>query len=161
MGKSVLILTDPIGKPSYAPRLRFLCDYLVEQGYEVEVYTEKIEDYDFPHRYAIHEWRIYRSSLDWAVKSVWSLLTDWRNRQFSRRVRHATGGQMFDIVLVTTFSTFPLRAGLDIAKKKHIPLICDLRDIDEQVPDAQYQSLVERAVVAAVVEVDSHRSIIA
>lgn len=140
MNKRLLILSDPIGKPSYAPRLRYMCDYLHTHGFDIEVYTEKIQDYSFAHSYPIHEWSIYRGQVDWAIKSFWSLLTDWRNRNFSRRVRNATRGQSFDAVLVTTFSTFPLRAGLDIAKQRSIPLICDIRDLDEQVPNAQYQS---------------------
>ncbi|MCQ2346110.1 MAG: glycosyltransferase [Paludibacteraceae bacterium] len=135
----ILILTDPIGKPSYAPRLRFLCDYLLQKGYSIEVYTEQIEDLEFSHSYPIHQWSIYKNKIDWACKSIWSLLTDWRNRQFSRRVQQSICHQYFDLVYCTTFSTFPLRAAYEIAKSRHIPLMVDIRDLDEQVPDAQYQ----------------------
>lgn len=140
MKPRILILTDPIGKPSYAPRLRFLCDYLVEKGYEIEVCSERIQDYSFPHSYPIHEQTIYRNRLDWALKSFWSLLTDWRNRHFTRFVRQQIEGKVFDLVLCTTFSTFPLRTARTIAQERHIPFLADIRDLDEQVPGAQYQS---------------------
>ncbi len=137
----ILILTDPIGKPSYAPRLRYLCDYLYNKGYDITVYTEQIEDtLPFQHSYPIHYWRIYRNPFDWALKSFWSLLTDWRNRQFTRRVRQSIAGQSFDLIFCTTFSTFPLPTAAAIAREHHIPWIADLRDLDEQIAGAQYQS---------------------
>ena len=139
MKQRILILTDPISKPAYAPRLRFFCDYLVEHGYDIEVYTERIQDYSIPHSYPIYEQTIYRNRLDWLLKSLWSLLTDWRNRQFTRFVRRQIQDKTFDIVFCTTFSTFPLRAARTIAQERHIPFIADIRDLDEQIPGAQYQ----------------------
>lgn len=138
--KNLLVLTDPIGKPSYAPRLRFFCDYLTREGYHVEVWTEAMESYSFAHDYPINELPTYRNGIDWVIKSFWSLLTDWRNRHFSKKLQQQLVNRTFDAVLCTTFSTFPLRAALDVAQVKHIPLIVDIRDLDEQVPDAQYQS---------------------
>lgn len=137
----ILILTDPIGKPSYAPRLRYLCDYLYNKGYDLTVYTEQIEDtLPFQHSYPVHYWRIYRNPFDWALKSFWSLLTDWRNRQFTYRVRQRIAGEHFDLIFCTTFSTFPLPTAAAIARERHIPWIADLRDLDEQIAGAQYQS---------------------
>lgn len=137
--KKILVLTDPIGKPSYAPRLRFLCNYLVSQGYSVTVYTEKWEELQFAHDYPIVECTLYRNRLDWLIKSVWSLLTDWKNRYFSMWLQMETKRKSYDLVFCTTFSTFPLRAAADVAKRKNIPLFVDIRDLDEQVPGAQYQ----------------------
>lgn len=137
----ILIVSDPYGKPSYAPRLRFLCDYLVKRGYQPVVYTEQFQSHDFPHTYPIHEKPLYyHHSWQWVIYAFWSLLTDWRNRQFSRWLRRQVQNQVFDLVFCTTFSTFPLRAALDVAREHHIPLFVDIRDLDEQVPDAQYQA---------------------
>lgn len=136
----ILILTDPIGKPSYAPRLRFFCNYLVEKGHHVAVYTEHFQEYDFHHTYPIYEKPIsHQTTWQWAIQSFWSLLTDWRNRSFSKWLGNQVKKQDFDLVFCTTFSTFPLRAAQEIAKEKHIPLFVDIRDLDEQVPGAQYQ----------------------
>lgn len=140
MKNKILILTDPYGKPAYAPRLRCLCDYLHQWGYDIDVYTEPMEPYDFPHAYPITEIPVYKNRIDWAIKSLWSLLTDWRNRHFSRELRRTISNKHYDLVFCTTFSTFPLRAALDVANERHIPLHVDIRDLDEQVPGAQYQS---------------------
>ena len=141
MTRRVLILSDPFTPPAYTPRLRFLCEYLVQAGWEIDLYTEQYESIPFAHTYPIHEVKVYRtrSLAEWILKSIWSLLTDWRNCYFSRKVRKAIEGKNYDLVLCCTFSTFPLRAAWDIANERNIPLHVDLRDLDEQVPGAQYQ----------------------
>ena len=142
MKPRLLILCDPFTSPAYTPRLRYLCDYLTAQGWQLDVYTEQGEPLPFEHNYPIHEIAVYRTRLfaEWALKSVASLCFDWRNRYFSRQVRQRIAGEHYDLVLCCTFSTFPLRAALDISRERHIPLHVDLRDIDEQAPNAQYQS---------------------
>lgn len=140
MKKKILVVADAYGKPSFAPRLRFLCNYLVQQGYDLIVYTEKWQELPFARNYPIYECVFYHNHWDWIIKSIWSLLSDWKNRYFSTWLQRSVTNEHFDLVLCTTFSTFPLRAALDIARAKHIPLIVDIRDLDEQVPNAQYQS---------------------
>ena len=76
MKPRILILTDPYGKPSYAPRLRYLCDYLVRKGCSIDVYTEQFQAHDFPHDYPIYEKPTRRKIWQWAIQSFWSLLTD-------------------------------------------------------------------------------------
>lgn len=116
-----------------------MCDYLVRQGWEIEVYTEQFDALTFPHDYPIYEVKLYRGSrLDWALKAGWSLLTDWKNRTFSSHVRKLTRGKNYDAVFCTTFSTFPLRAAADAAEEKQLPLMVDIRDLDEQVRSSQY-----------------------
>lgn len=142
MKPRLLILCDPFTSPAYTPRLRCLCDYLTAQGWQLDLYTERSETLPFEHSYPIHEITVYRTStfIEWAFKSIASLCFDWRNRYFSRQVRKRISPNSYDLVLCCTFSTFPLRAALDIATNKNIPLHVDLRDIDEQAPNAQYQS---------------------
>lgn len=136
----ILIVADAYGKPAYAPRLRNLCTHLHRNGWEIEVYTESFIPLDFPHSYPIYEISLYHNrTWDWAIKTAWSLLTDWKNRRFAHLLQKAVKDKSYDIVFCTTFSTFPLRAAYHIAKSKHIPLHVDLRDIDEQVSGAQYQ----------------------
>lgn len=135
----ILVLTDPYGPPSFAPRIRYFCDYWCKNGHDVYVITERFHPIAFPHTYPIKEISLYRNRMDWFFKSVWSLLTDWKNRYFSRKAKKEVKDLSFDLVFCTTFSTFPLRAALEIAHEKHLPLHVDIRDLDEQVPDAQYQ----------------------
>ena len=138
---NILIVSDPYGKPSFAPRLRYLCNYLVAQGHQIAIYTEQFQEHDFPHAYPIIEKEMaYHTTWQWAWQSLWSLLTDWRNRCFTMWLQQQVADQDFDIVFCTTFSTFPLRAAEAIARSKQIPLVVDIRDLDEQIPGAQYQS---------------------
>ena len=146
MKRRLLILCDPYGKPSFGPRIRYLSDYLNRKGWEIDVYTEQWDELCFEHAYPITEIAIYRGQrgsllykIDWTLKSIWSLLTDWKNRYFSRSVRKLTQGKTFDAILCTTFSTFPLPAAQALASAMRLPLYCDLRDIDEQVGGTQYQ----------------------
>ena len=138
---SILVVADAFGEPSYAPRLRNLCNYLVQNGWIVEVYTEHFVPLNFPHTYPIYEYKLYRNNTwDWAIKAFWSMLTDWKNRAFSRWLLSQTKDKHYDIVFCTTCSTFPLRAALNVAQAKHIPLHVDLRDIEEQAPNSQLQA---------------------
>lgn len=142
MKPRVLIVSDPFTSPAYTPRLRCLCDYLAAEGWTIDLYTERCENLTFEHDYSIHEIAVYHTSspFEWAVKSFWSLLTDWRNRFFTSKVQEAIVGKEYDLVFCSTFSTFPLRTALTIARERHLPLHVDLRDIDEQAPGAQYQN---------------------
>lgn len=135
---NILVLGDGFGAPAYTPRLRSLCDYLVQRGHHIQVVVEHIQPLPFEHAYPIDEVIIYRKGalhrLGWAVKNVLSLLFDYKNRYFARIVEQRYGVQPFDIVFCTTFHTFPLRAAIEFGKRHHIPVHLDIRDIVEQTP---------------------------
>lgn len=140
----ILVVSDPPAAPGYFPRLRYLCDYLVRQGHAVTLLTEEYQPLNFEHSYPIHTIRMYSgSTLDWFVKTVWTLLTDWHNRAFAKRAitSHLSPltAHPYDYVICTAFSDFPLGAAQRIAALYRIPLICDIRDLDEQVDDSRYQ----------------------
>ena len=150
---NILIIADGFGAPSYNPRLRTLCDYLQQQGYPFSVVVEHIADLPFEHSYPIHELTLYSGSkIDWALKNLWSLLTDWKNRRFSQLVEKQFGSKMpfasnhspFALVFCTTFHTCPLRAAIDFGKRHHIPVITDIRDIAEQAPNNQADYLAHK-----------------
>ena len=139
---NILVLSDPPIAPGYLPRLRFLCDYLVQRGYDVTLLTEQSQPLPFEHSYPIVTIPMYSgSTLDWALKTLWTLLTDWHNRAFARKANHQSTitNHQWDVVLCTTFSDFPLGAGLRIARHLNIPLVCDIRDLDEQIDNSRYQ----------------------
>lgn len=151
MVKRILIVSDPPAAPGYLPRLRYLCDYLVQKGYEVTLLTEQYQDLAFAHAYPIQTIPMYSGgTLDWTLKTVWTLLTDWHNRAFARKYLTAKRSNsvsgltsnseaVYDVVLCTAFSDFPLGAAQRIAQVLHVPFICDIRDLDEQVDDSRYQ----------------------
>lgn len=136
--KRLLVVSDPPAAPGYLPRVRFLCEYLVQKGYDVTLLTEEYQPLEFAHSYPIRTIRMYSgSTFDWFIKTVWTLITDWHNRAFAKRAI----GQLehYDAVLCSAFSDFPLGAAQRIAKAMDVPLICDIRDLDEQVDDSRYQ----------------------
>ncbi|MBR6065115.1 MAG: glycosyltransferase [Paludibacteraceae bacterium] len=135
----ILVVSDPPVAPGYLPRLRYLCDYLDRKGFAVTLLTETSEPLPFAHNYPIETIRMYSgNTFDWFVKTVWTLLTDWHNRVFAKRALTTLHGG-FDLVLCTAFSDFPLGAAQRIAQTLQVPLICDIRDLDEQVDDSRYQ----------------------
>lgn len=139
----ILVVSDPPAAPGYLPRVRFICDYLTQKGYAVTLLTETYQPLDFAHDYPIETIRMYSGgTLDWAVKTVWTLLTDWHNRAFAKKAisgQSSVVSRPFDLVLCSAFSDFPLGAARRIAKALNVPLICDVRDLDEQVDDSRYQ----------------------
>lgn len=140
--KKLLVVSDPPAAPGYLPRVRFLCEYLVRKGVDVTLLTEEYGDLAFTHSYPIETVRMYNgSTFDWAVKTVWTLLTDWHNRVFAKKSLQlsAISRQPFDAVLCSAFSDFPLGAAQRIAQALNVPLYCDIRDLDEQVENSTYQ----------------------
>lgn len=101
--------------------------------------TEENEPLPFAHTYPIETIKMYSGgTFDWFVKTVWTLLTDWHNRAFARKAQSAINGG-YEAVICTAFSDFPLGAAQRIAAQLNVPLICDIRDLDEQVEDSRYQ----------------------
>lgn len=138
--KKFLVLSDPPTAPGYLPRLRYLCDYLVQRGYDVTLVTERYEELPFEHTYPIETISMYNGSIcDWTLKTIWTLLTDWHNRVFAKRAIKQLSDKTFDYVLCTAFSDFPLGAARRMADFYGVPLICDIRDLDEQVDNSRYQ----------------------
>lgn len=137
--KRFLIVSDPPAAPGYLPRLRFMCDYLVQKGYDATLLTEQYQSIDFAHSYPIQTVCMFTGgTLDWLIKSVWTLMTDWHDRVFAKRALPHIQGH-YDAVICTAFSYFPLGAAQRIAQYLHVPLICDIRDLDEQVDNSRYQ----------------------
>lgn len=140
--RHILVISDPPAAPGYLPRLRYLCDYLVRQGHDVTLVTEQYQPLPFDHSYPIITIPMFTGGMfDWLLKTVWTLLTDWHNRAFARKALHAIPNTpyTFDTVLCTSFSDFPLGAGLRLARHFGARLICDIRDLDEQVEHSRYQ----------------------
>ena len=137
---NILVLSDPPAAPGYLPRLRYLCDYMTQKGHKVTLLTEAYQPMAFEHEYQIMEIPMYSgNTIDWAIKTAWTLATDWHNRVFAKRAIWALEGTHYDLVLCTAFSDFPLGAAKRLADYYRIPLLCDIRDLDEQVEDSKYQ----------------------
>ena len=138
--KNILVVSDPPEAPGYFPRLRYMCDFLVQKGYNVTLLTEQFRPLKFTHNYPIITIPMYTGGfMDWAFKTAWTLLTDWHNKAFACKFIQSNDCISFDLVLCTAFSDFPLGAAKLIAQRLNVPLICDIRDLDEQVDNSTYQ----------------------
>ena len=138
--KRLLIICDPPAPPGYFPRLRYLCEHLAQKDYDVTLLTEDYMPLNFAHSYPIVSIRMYRGGfLDWFLKSLWTLLTDWYNRSLAARFLESESCGRYDVVICTTFNDVPLGAAQRIAKALNVPLICDIRDLEEQVDNSRYQ----------------------
>lgn len=137
--KRILVICDPPAAPGYFPRLRFMCDFLKNKEYDIKLITEEYQPLDFEHSYPIETIHMYGGGVfDWFIKTSWTIICDWHNRVFAERALSILSDS-YDIVLCTTFSDFPLGAALRIARSYGVPLICDIRDLDEQVDNSKYQ----------------------
>ena len=69
--KKFFVVSDPPAAPGYLPRLRHLCDYLVQKGNDVTLCTEEYEPLRFEHSYPIETIRMYRgeymAQYSWAI----------------------------------------------------------------------------------------------
>ena len=137
--RRILILSDGFSAPAYKPRLRSLCDRLSKHGWQLTVICEKADKLNFQHEYPIYEVALYRGKgiagkIDWAVKNCLSLLLNWKEKAFSRKVQHLIKGQQFDVVYCTSFHTFPLHTANRIARSLQVRCVVDIRDLVEQAP---------------------------
>lgn len=140
----ILVVSDPPAAPGYLPRVRYLCDYLMSKGHQVTWLTEQYEPLHFEHTCPIITIPMYSGKTgDWFIKTVWTLLTDWHNRVFAQKAitnhQSPITNHKYDLVVCSAFSDFPLGAAQRIAKQLNVPLVCDIRDLDEQVDNSSYQ----------------------
>lgn len=135
--KRIIIITDALTKPLYNIRMQFLCNTLVKKGITVTWITEKHTEIPFEINCNFIQIPFYRhkglvGKLEWITKNILSLLFDYKNRYFTKKVIAQTRNDNYDMVLCSTFHTFGLKSAYSLAKKKNIPLHIDLRDIAEQ-----------------------------
>lgn len=136
-GKRLLVICDMFTPPAFLPRVRFFCDYLLQQGWQLDILTETPrESVELPYN-------IYSISYSngnrwgWRMKSLIGLLYDIKSKQIVSEAKKLNL-KNYDAVFCSTFFSFPLPAAAKIARKQRIPLIVDLRDIPEQAPRFTY-----------------------
>ncbi|MCQ2310817.1 MAG: glycosyltransferase [Paludibacteraceae bacterium] len=129
---NILILSSAFQAPYLNARLRYQCDYLTQQGHQVEVYTEPWDSLDFKHKYKIHEIGNYNQSyFKWLLISFYSLFTNYKERKFALQVLWNIRKKHFDVIMCSTSSCFPLGAAAFLSKWLHLPLHADLYSIKE------------------------------
>jgi len=116
----ILIISDPIAPPSYAPRVTSMHRYLTEAGHDVV-----LEAGQLPER---------KSLCRFVGDKLW-----WHSdRAFCRRLLHTYAADRFDVILCTSYYYFPLFTAQRLSRRWGIPYVVDLRDIVEQWGKAGY-----------------------
>lgn len=138
--KKVLIICD-LFPPAFGPRMGYLCKYMGAFGWEPTVVTEAVDEQTFAflagtcpvtyvNYYPARGKRMRR--LQWLATFLLNLCWDYKNHRLYKAADRIAGETSFDLVLCSTYRTFPLPAALKIARKYRLPLVTDLRDIIEQ-----------------------------
>ncbi|MDR2920719.1 MAG: glycosyltransferase [Tannerella sp.] len=140
----VLILCDMF-PPAFGPRMGYLCKYLKQSGWEPTVITEHIPDTtftflkgDFPVIYI--DYYKNKSKLAWIKIFLLNLFFNYKDRKIYKEALRQIQKQQFDLILCSTYRTYPLLAAQKTAQKAKLPLIVDLRDIIEQYTGAEFIS---------------------
>ena len=124
----------------------YLCKYLRLNGWEPVIVTEYIEEDTFS--FLCDDLEVTRvrfgGKKGWAGKMEWGwiflrdMLFGYKDRRMYREALKLTQNRHFNLVLCSTFRTFPMRSAWRLARKKQLPLIVDLRDILEQYAGTEF-----------------------
>lgn len=137
--KSVLILCD-LFPPAFGPRMGYLCKYLRQNGWSPVVVTEYMDEKLFSFltkEVDVSYVRYYKrkgtaGKIEWGWTFLRDMLFGYKDKRMYREALKAAGARHFDLILCSTYRTFPLPAARRLATKMRLPLIVDLRDIIEQ-----------------------------
>lgn len=138
MEKRLLVVCDMFTPPAFLPRVRFFCDYLLQQGWQLDILTETPrESVELPYN-------IYSISTEssnvwlWRFRNIVSLFHDFKSATLYKAYAQQLSEKKYDAVFTSTFFSFPIPTAARIAKQQNLPLIVDLRDIPEQAPPFTY-----------------------
>lgn len=132
MSKRILILTDSIAPPAYAPRIVSLCRHLSDSGLEYIVFSDReqgVEPFSMP----FGQWyqTAYYTDKN-SRKYLADKLFDARERQFEAYIEAQVDVRTFDAIFCSTCYYFPLQTTYRLARKYRKPFVVDIRDIAEQ-----------------------------
>ncbi|MDH6306223.1 glycosyltransferase involved in cell wall biosynthesis [Parabacteroides sp. PF5-5] len=144
----LLILCDMF-PPAFAPRMGYLCKYLVRAGWQPVVVTEQINDrnFSFLEGYAEATYINYYKAngklarrLEWIIVQLLDLLFSYKDRKMVKVASKILQQGDFQAILCASYRTFPLPAARKLAEKFDLPFVADTRDIIEQYVSTKYIS---------------------
>lgn len=126
MPKRILILCEAIAPPAYSPRVLTLAQYLQDQGWQCTILTEECEQQAFDTDICtIYQMPAYHNLL--ADKLCYG-----KDKALYSYSVEKLDMASYDLIFCSTYYYFPLLAAQKLAKRYHLPLVVDLRDIAEQ-----------------------------
>jgi hypothetical protein len=139
MSKKILILTDSIAPPAYAPRVVSLCKYLHSQGWHCTVFSDRLPGVELFGNNDATWWQTqYYGNKQTISRYIADKIGNQREREFYNYIVSKVDIASFDCILCSSYYYFPLRTTQRLAKKYHIPYMVDLRDIAEQWGNIPY-----------------------
>ena len=146
--KKILIICD-LFPPAFGPRMGYLCKYLKQYGWEPIVLTESSNDNTFAFLADLCETtyiNFYPSpkniirKLQWFIIFLSHFCFGYKNIRVYNEAKKLIKKHKINLILCSSFRTFPLPAALKIANKYNLPLVVDLRDIIEQYTNNEFIS---------------------
>lgn len=130
----ILLICD-LFPPIFAPRMGYLARYLQSLGHRVAVVTERTSEHG--------ESAFLREGLEIHEARFPNFLKAHVGRHRKNRVLYGMAARLceerpFDLVLSSTYRTFPMTVAARIASRYALPWTADLRDIIEQYPDCGF-----------------------
>ena len=135
----VLILCD-LFPPAFGPRMGYLCKYLKMNGWHPVVITEDVNEntYSFLSKDVDTTYiRYYKKDglsgvILWTLTFLRDILFGYKDKRMVREALKKMKEHRFDLILCSTYRTFPLSAAWRLSHRTGLPLVVDLRDIIEQ-----------------------------
>ncbi|MGM9760162.1 MAG: glycosyltransferase [Parabacteroides sp.] len=140
-----LLLICDLFPPAFGPRMGYLCKYLQHTDWHPTVLTEQIMDDTFsiltgyaPVTYV----DFYPAKQAWMRQLQWTgtFLFGTKEEKMYQAASQLIRRQPFELVLCSSYRTFPLQTAARIAHELQVPLIVDLRDIIEQYTGMEFIS---------------------
>lgn len=146
--KKVLVICD-LFPPAFGPRMGYLCKYLKHYNWEPVILTEAVEEKTFTFlagkdkvtyvNYYTAQNPVLKK-LQWISMLFLDLCFGYKDTRMYNAAKKLVEGNTFDLILCSSFRTFPLPAAQKVADKYKLPLVVDLRDIIEQYTGDEFMS---------------------
>ena len=146
--KKVLIICD-LFPPAFGPRMGYLCKYLKHHGWEPVILTEAVDEKTFTFlagKDRVTYVNYYTAKnpvvkkLQWISTLLLDLCFGYKDIRMYNAARKLVKENKFDLILCSSFRTFPLPAAQKVAEKYKLPLVVDLRDVIEQYTGDEFIS---------------------
>ncbi len=144
--RKVLIICD-IFPPAFGPRMGYLCKYLKSNGWDPIVIAEQVEGKTFSflaEGIKVHYVNFYPARNKWLARIQWiyifilDLFINYKEQIMFREASKLLETESVEVILASTYRTFPLPAALKVSESFNLPLLVDLRDIIEQYTGLEF-----------------------
>ena len=133
--------------PAFGPRMGYLCKFLKQQGWDISVVTEYIDDQTFSFlegNASVTYINYYNApgkflkKIQWIFVMLLDFLFYYKDKKIIEICTPLLQTDHYEGIICSTYRTFPLPAAQALSEKFGIPFIADLRDIIEEYASTEY-----------------------